>query len=134
MQTEEPYKNRVELLQGTLDMLILQTLQWRPRHGYAIAQEIRSGSDEVLQVETSSLYPALHRLEKRGCLRAAWGTTENRQRARTRLEARTLLHRSMSENMLRIASRRGRTLHFTHIQLAANKGTIGFDPAPGLTL
>jgi PadR family transcriptional regulator, regulatory protein PadR len=82
MRTEEPYKNRIELLQGTLDMLILQTLQWRPRHGYAIAQGIRSGSDEVLQVETGSLYPALHRLEKRGWLRATWGTTENRQRAR----------------------------------------------------
>jgi transcriptional regulator len=82
MQTEEPYKNRIELLQGTLDMLILQTLQWGPRHGYAIAQGIRSGSDEVLQVETGSLYPALHRLEKRGWLRATWGTTENRQRAR----------------------------------------------------
>ena len=73
MRTEEPYKNRIELLQGTLDMLILQTLQWRPRHGYAIAQGIRSGSEEVLQVETGSLYPALHRLEKRGWLRASLG-------------------------------------------------------------
>jgi PadR family transcriptional regulator PadR len=81
MLTEEPYKNRIELLQGTLDMLILQTLQWRPRHGYAIAQGIRSGSDEVLRVETGSLYPALH-LEKTGWLRATWGTTRNRQRAR----------------------------------------------------
>ena len=81
MQTEEPYKNRVELLQGTRDMLILQTLQWRPRHGYAIAQGTRSGSDEGLQVETGSLYPALH-LEKTGWLRVAWRTTENRQRAR----------------------------------------------------
>jgi hypothetical protein len=59
--------------------------------------------------------------------------TPQNQRARSRLEARTLPHRSMSENMLRIASRGGRTLHFTHIQLAANKGTTGFDPAPGLT-
>jgi PadR family transcriptional regulator PadR len=82
MQTEEPYQNRIELLQGTLDLLILQVLQWRPRHGYAIAQAIRGGSNEVLQVETGSLYPALHRLEKKGWLRAAWGTTENRQRAR----------------------------------------------------
>ena len=81
MQTEEPYKNRVELLQGTRDMLILQTLQWRPRHGYAIAQGIRSGSDEVLQVETGLLYPALH-LEKTGWLRVACRTTENRRRAR----------------------------------------------------
>jgi hypothetical protein len=56
MRTEEPYKNRIELLQGTLDMLILQTLQWRPRHGYAIAQGIRSGSDEVL-LETARCIP-----------------------------------------------------------------------------
>jgi transcriptional regulator len=82
MRHQEPYKNRIELLQGTLDMLILQTLRWGPLHGYAIALGIRSGSDEVLQVETGSLYPALHRLEKRGWLRATWGTTENRQRAR----------------------------------------------------
>ena len=81
MQLQEPYKNRIELLQGTLDRLILQSLQWRPRHGYASAQGIRSGSDEVFQVETGSLYPALH-LEKTGWLRAAWRTTENRQRAR----------------------------------------------------
>jgi PadR family transcriptional regulator, regulatory protein PadR len=81
MQTEEPYRNRIELLQGTLDTLILQVLQWRPRHGYAIAQGIRSGSDEVLQVETGSLYPVLH-LEKIGWLRVACRTTENRGRAR----------------------------------------------------
>jgi PadR family transcriptional regulator, regulatory protein PadR len=82
MQSEEPYKNRIELLQGTLDMLILQTLRWGPLHGYAIALGIRSASEDVLQVETGSLYPALHRLEKKGWLRATWGTTENRQRAR----------------------------------------------------
>src|SRR5580693_4627134 len=82
MSSHEPYKNRIELLQGTLDMLILQTLRWGPLHGYAIALGIRSGSEEVLQVETGSLYPALHRLEKKGWLKASWGTTENRQRAR----------------------------------------------------
>ncbi|MGA2274137.1 MAG: PadR family transcriptional regulator [Bryobacteraceae bacterium] len=82
MRSPEPYKNRIELLQGTLDMLVLQTLRWGPLHGYAIAQGIRSGSEEVLQVETGSLYPALHRLEKKGWLRAMWGTTENHQRAR----------------------------------------------------
>ena len=81
MQTDEQYKNRIELLQGTLEMLILQILQWRPRHGYAIAQGISSDSDEGLHVETGSLYPALH-LEKTGWLRAAWRTTENRRRAR----------------------------------------------------
>ena len=75
-------KNRIELLQGTLDMLILQTLRWGPLHGYAITQAIRMGSDEVLQVESGSAYPALHRLEKKGFIRASWGVTENRQRAR----------------------------------------------------
>jgi PadR family transcriptional regulator PadR len=57
----EHYQNRIELLQGTLDMLILQTLQWGPQHGYGISQSIRGRSGEVLQVETGSLYPALHR-------------------------------------------------------------------------
>ena len=56
------YQNRIELLQGTLDLLILQTLQWGPRHGYGISQAIRTGSGEVLQADTGSLYPALHRL------------------------------------------------------------------------
>ena len=62
----ERYQNRIELLQGTLDMLILQTLQWGAQHGYGISQSIRGRSGEVLQVETGSLYPALHRLETQG--------------------------------------------------------------------
>lgn len=73
---------KVDLLQGTLDMLILQTLRWGPRHGYAIAIAIKSGSGDVLQVETGSLYPALHRLEKQGWLKAKWGETEKKQRAK----------------------------------------------------
>jgi hypothetical protein len=60
MLGKNPYKNRVEVLQGTLDMLILQALQWGPMHGYGIAQAIRLKSSEVLQIETGSLYPALH--------------------------------------------------------------------------
>lgn len=76
------YQNRIELLQGTLDMLILQTLVWVPQHGYGIGQAIRSGSGEVLQVETGSLYPALHRLEKRGWIRSEWKQSENNQRAK----------------------------------------------------
>ena len=64
MPTRARYKNRIELLQGTLDLLILQTLQWGPQHGYAIAQAIRIDSSEALQVDTGSLYPALHRLER----------------------------------------------------------------------
>jgi transcriptional regulator len=78
----ERYQNRIELLQGTLDMLILQTLQWGPQHGYAISQSIRGRSGEILQVETGSLYPALHRLEKQGWVTAQWRQTESNQRAK----------------------------------------------------
>src|SRR5262249_15626309 len=63
-------------------MLILQTLRWGPQHGYAIAQTIRAGSSEVLQVETGSLYPALHRLEKQGLVKSEWKQTGNNQRAK----------------------------------------------------
>ena len=76
------YQNRIELLQGTLDMLILQTLQWGPHHGYGIVQALRVSSGEVLQVETGSLYPALHRLERQGWVRSEWKQTESNQRAR----------------------------------------------------
>lgn len=79
---QKPYQNRIELLQGTLDLLILQTLQWGPQHGYAISQLIRGRSGEVLQVETGSLYPALHRLARRGWIASEWKLTESRQRAR----------------------------------------------------
>ena len=82
MPEREPYKSRIELLQGTLDMLILQTLRWGAQHGHGIAQAIRASSGELLQVETGSLYPALHRLEKQGWLSSAWAVTENNQRAK----------------------------------------------------
>jgi len=71
-----------ELLKGTLDMLILQTLQRGALHGYAISQALRVRSSEVLQVETGSLYPALHRLERQRFVSAKWGETEQKQRAR----------------------------------------------------
>jgi PadR family transcriptional regulator len=74
--------HRIDLLQGTLDMLILQTLRWGPQHGYGIAQAIRAGSGEVLQVETGSLYPALHRLERQGWVSSEWKHTDNNQRAK----------------------------------------------------
>ena len=74
--------DRLDLLQGTLDLLILQTLRRGGQHGYGISQSIRAGSNELLQVETGSLYPALHRLEKRGWISSSWGTTENKQRAK----------------------------------------------------
>ena len=82
MAKRERYHNRIELLQGTLDLLVLQTLQWGPQHGYAIAQTIRAQSSEVLQVEAGSLYPALQRLAKKGWVTAAWGQTEANQRAK----------------------------------------------------
>ena len=77
-----PRASRIEILQGTLDLLVLQTLRWGPRHGYGIAQLIRAGSRDVLQVDTGSLYPALHRLEKSGAISADWETSENKQRVR----------------------------------------------------
>src|ERR1035438_10562749 len=79
---KERYQNRIELLQGTLDMLILQTLQWGAQHGYAIGNAIRANSGEVLRVETGSLYPALHRLEKQGWGTSQWKQTESNQRAK----------------------------------------------------
>ena len=81
MNKPATYANRIELLQGTLDMLILQALQWGPMHGYGIAQAIRLKSSEVLQVETGSLYPALHRLERQRWVKSEWKLTETRQRA-----------------------------------------------------
>ena len=82
MAKREPYKTRIELVQGTLDMLILRTLQWGPQHGHGIGVAIRSGSDEILQVEHGSLYPALHRLERQGWISSEWRITENKQRAK----------------------------------------------------
>jgi transcriptional regulator len=73
---------RLELLQGTLDMLILRILQWGPQHGHGIGQAIRTQTDDLLKVETGSLYPALHRLEKRGWLKAQWAVSEANQRAK----------------------------------------------------
>src|ERR1700733_520593 len=81
MSTREQ-RERVELLQGTLDLLILRTLLRGPVHGHAIAKAIEFNSDEVLQVEQGSLYPALHRLIKRGCISAEEGTSENNRRAK----------------------------------------------------
>src|SRR2546423_12204941 len=82
MGTAGRYKNRIELLQGTLDMLILQTLQWGPQHGHGIGQAIRANSGELLHVETGSLYPALHRLERHRWIESEWKLSENNQRAK----------------------------------------------------
>jgi transcriptional regulator len=73
---------RTDLLQGTLDMLILRTLLFGPLHGHAIAHAIQRNSDDVLLVDHGSLYPALHRLVRRGWITAAWGTSENNRKAK----------------------------------------------------
>lgn len=73
---------RIELLQGTLDLIVLQTLRWGPNHGYGITQMIKATSRDLLQVETGSLYPALHRLERKGWIEAGWTVSENKQRVR----------------------------------------------------
>jgi len=82
MAKQEPYQNQVEILQGTLDMLILRTLQWGTQHGHGIGQAIRLRSEDALQIEHGSLYPALHRLEKKGWLSAEWKPSEANRRAK----------------------------------------------------
>jgi transcriptional regulator len=77
-----PRKESQEMLQGTLDMLILRTLLFGPAHGHTIAHAIEHASEEVLQVEQGSLYPALHRLEDRGWVSSSWGTSENNRKAK----------------------------------------------------
>ena len=81
----KPYQNRIELMQGTLDMLILQALEPWPMHGYGIAQLIQSRSREALSGETGSRYPALHRLERQKWVRSEWKLSESRPRAKFHL-------------------------------------------------
>jgi PadR family transcriptional regulator PadR len=96
---------RIELLQGTLDLLVLQTLQWGPQHGYGITQAIRSGSFDALQIDTGSLYPALHRLERQGWVASEWKVSENKQRAR--------VYRLTPPGRKQLASARSRWERFT---------------------
>ncbi len=79
VEKREPYRDPIELLQGTLDLLVLQTLTWGPRHGYGITAAIKAGSQNALRVDTGSLYPALHRLERDGSVASEWKTSENKQ-------------------------------------------------------
>jgi len=74
--------SRIDLPQGTLDLLILRTLSLEPQHGWGISERVQQMSSEVLCIQQGSLYPALHRLERRGWIKARWGTTENNRRAR----------------------------------------------------
>ena len=75
-------KPNVDLLQGTLDVLVLKTLSWGPRHGYGVARGLQQMTDDVLQIEEGSLYPALHRMERRGWIESEWGLSENNRRAK----------------------------------------------------
>ena len=72
----------IDLLQGTLDVLVLKTLSWGPRHGYSVARGLLQLTDDVLQIEEGSLYPALHRMERRGWVESEWGLSENNRRAK----------------------------------------------------
>ncbi len=74
--------NRIELPQGTLDLLILRTLALGPQHGWAISERVQQLSSDVLHIQQGSLYPALHRLERRGWIKPKWGTSENNRRAK----------------------------------------------------
>jgi PadR family transcriptional regulator PadR len=76
------YQNQIEILQGTLDMLILRTLQWGSQHGHGIGQAIRGRSEDLVRVEHGSLYPALHRLERRGWIVSEWKASETNRRAK----------------------------------------------------
>jgi PadR family transcriptional regulator PadR len=105
MPKRERYKDRIELLQGTLDLLILQTLRFGPQHGYGIGQAIRANSGEVLRVDTGSLYPALHRLERQGWVGSEWKVSENSQRVK--------VYRLTAEGKKHLASERSRWEQFS---------------------
>jgi transcriptional regulator len=95
-----PPTSRIDLLQGTLDLIVLQTLRWAPAHGYGIAQMIRANSRNVLQVDAGSLYPALHRLERQGAVAAEWGMSDKNQRVR--------VYRLTANGRKRLAAERSR--------------------------
>lgn len=82
MAQKDPDQRRIELLQGTLDMLILRMLQWGPQHGHGIGVAIRHSSADLLQIERGSLYPALHRLEARGMIASEWKSSDLNRRAK----------------------------------------------------
>lgn len=103
--------NNLDLLQGTLDMLLLKALQLEPLHGYAVARRVQQLSNDVLRVEEGSLYPALHRIEERGWVESEWGASENNRRAkfyrltrkgRKQLEQETALWNRLSVAISRV--------------------------------
>lgn len=82
MAKREPYRSQVEILQGTLDMLVLRVLQWGPQHGHGIGLALRAESESEIQIEHGSLYPALHRMENQGWLESEWRASESNRRAK----------------------------------------------------
>jgi PadR family transcriptional regulator PadR len=76
------FETRIDLPQGTLDLLILRTLHLGPQHGWAISERVQQLSSDVLQIQQGSLYPALHRMERQGWIKASWGSSENNRRAK----------------------------------------------------
>jgi transcriptional regulator len=100
MPRKDPPTSRIELLQGTLDFIILQTLRWGPCHGYGIVQLIRAQSHNALQVETGSLYPALQRLVRQGVIAAESGVSENDRRVR--------MYRLTAKGRTRLAAERSK--------------------------
>jgi PadR family transcriptional regulator PadR len=104
-------RDSLDLLQGTLDVLILKTLSWGPMHGYAVSRWIRQRTDDVLAVEDAALYQALHRLERREWIEAEWGLSENNRRAkyyrlttagRRQLRAETSTWRTYAEAVFKV--------------------------------
>lgn len=75
-------RDDIAMLQGTLDVLVLKTLSWGPMHGYAVARWLQDVTDDVLQIEEGSLYPSLHRMERKGWIASEWGLSENNRRAK----------------------------------------------------
>src|SRR5580765_6390393 len=111
-----PDQDRIQLLQGTLDLLVLQTLVFGAQHGHGIATAIQRTSDDVLLVDHGSLYPALQRLERAGLISSDWGTSDNNRRARfykltrkgrARLAAETTKWEKMARAVARILKARG---------------------------
>lgn len=100
MASADPPTSRIQVLQGTLDFIVLQALRWGPCHGYGIVQQIRAQSRNVLQVETGSLYPALQRLMRQGAITAEWGVSGNERRVR--------LYRLTPKGRKRLAAERSR--------------------------
>jgi PadR family transcriptional regulator PadR len=96
----KPVTSRMELLQGTLDFIVLQALRWGPCHGYGLAQLIRAQTGNVLQIETGSLYPALQRLLRQKAISTEWGTSENDRRVR--------MYRLTAKGRARLAAERSR--------------------------